>query len=48
MNGIAFEIAKDLWRPEDKFNANQVKEMLENYNLELDFSAAELLNVWKK
>lgn len=47
MNGIAFEIAKGSWGPDDKFDAKQVKEMLEEWGLNPDFTASELLRVWR-
>ena len=47
MNETAFEIAKGSWGPEDKFDAKQVKKMLKDFELEPDFSAAELLRVWR-
>lgn len=47
MNGIAFEIAKGSWGPDDKFDAKQVKEMLEEWGLNPDFTAGELLRVWR-
>lgn len=48
MNVIAFEIAKGSWGPEETFNAAFVKRMLEENNLHPDFTANELLKVWKK
>lgn len=47
MDNIAFEIAKGSWGPNDKFDTKQVKEMLKNFNLKPDFTANELLKVWK-
>lgn len=35
--------------PEDKFDAKFVKQMLKDYDLELDgFTAGDLLRVWRK
>lgn len=48
MDQIAFEIAKGSWGPDEKFNAKQVKQMLKNCGLEPDFTAGELLKVWRK
>ena len=48
MDAYAFEIAKGSWGPNDKFDAAFVKKMLADYNLETDFSAGELLRVWRK
>jgi hypothetical protein len=47
MDETAFEIAKGSWGPDDKFDAVLVKEMLSNFELEPDFSANELLKVWR-
>jgi hypothetical protein len=47
MDRFAFEIAKGSWGPDDKFNAKFVKEMLDESGLEVDFTAGELLKVWK-
>ena len=47
MNETAFEIAKGTWSPDDKFDAALVKEMLSNFELEPDFTANELLKVWR-
>ena len=48
MDQIAFEIEKGSWGPNDKFNAALVKEMLKENNLEIDFTANELLKEWRK
>ena len=49
MNGFAFEIeCKHSWGPEDKFDATFVKKMFKDHNLEPDFTAGELLKVWRK
>jgi len=47
MDQFAFEIAKGSWAPDEKFDANFVKEMLIKNQLEVDFTPAELLRVWK-
>ena len=48
MDTTAFEIAKGSWGPDDKFDAKLVKEMLEEFGLTPDFTAGELLKVWRK
>lgn len=48
MDKYAFEIAKGSWGPDDKFDSKLVKEMLDEYGLKPDFSAGELLRVWRK
>lgn len=48
MDGIAFEMAKGSWGEDDKFDAKFVKKMLKENNLEVDFTAGELLKVWRK
>lgn len=48
MDQFAFEIAKGSWGPDDKFNANFVMRMLEDNGLNPDFTASELLKVWRK
>ena len=49
MEEYAFEIeVKHSWEPEDKFNAAFVNKMLTDYHLKPDFTAAELLRVWRK
>ena len=47
MTQIAFEIAKGSWGPDDKFDAKLVQQMLDEQELKPDFTAAELLKVWK-
>ena len=47
MSQIAFEIAKGSWGPDDKFDAKLVQQMLDEQELKPDFTAAELLKVWK-
>lgn len=48
MDTFAFEIAKGSWGPDDKFDAKLVKEMLKENELTPDFTAGELLKVWRK
>lgn len=48
MDQTAFEIAKGSWGPDDKFDAKLVSEMLKENELEPDFTAGELLKVWRK
>ena len=48
MDIYAFEIAKGTMAPDDKFDAKFVKEMLKENKLEPDFTAGELLKVWKE
>lgn len=47
MDEIAFEIAKGSWGPDDKFDAKLVRQMLKENDLKPDFTAGELLKVWK-
>ncbi len=47
MDAYAFEIAKGFWAPNDKIDAVLVKKMLKEEHLETDFSAGELLRMWK-
>lgn len=48
MDACAFEIAKGTMDPNDKFDARFVKRLLKENSLNPDFTAAELLRVWKK
>lgn len=48
MDTIAFEIAKGSHGPNDKFDAKLVKQMLKDNNLDVDFTAGELLKEWRK
>ena len=48
MDQFAFEIAKGSWGPDEKFDANLVKRMIEENNVSVDFTAAEHLRVWRK
>lgn len=47
MDTFSFEIAKGSWGPDDKFDAKFVKKMLSDNGLETDFTAGELLKVWR-
>ena len=47
MDRFAFEIAKGSWGPDDKFDAKFVKRMLEDNGLAPDFTAGELLQIWR-
>ena len=48
MDTIAFEIAKGSWGPNDKFDAKPVNQLLKENDLKSDFTAGELLKVWRK
>jgi hypothetical protein len=48
MNQISFEIAKGSWGPDEKFDTNMVKQMLKDFELNPNFTASELLRVWRK
>lgn len=48
MDQIAFEIQKGSWGPDEKFNTAFLKKMLKENNIEIEFSASELLKVWRK
>lgn len=48
MDEVAFEIAKGSWGPNNKFDAKRVQELLDTAELSPDFTAAELLAVWRK
>lgn len=48
MDQIAFEIEKGSWGPDNKFDTKLVKQLLKESDLEPDFSAAELIRVWRK
>ena len=47
MDTFAFEIAKGSWGAEDMFDAKFVKKMLKDNGLAPDFTAGELLKVWR-
>lgn len=47
MDGYAFDIAKGSMAPDDKFDAKFVKDLLKENNLHPDFTANELLKVWR-
>lgn len=48
MDGIAFDIAKGSMGPDDKMDAKLVRQLLKEQNLHPDFTAADLLRVWRK
>lgn len=48
MDTYAFEIAKGSWGPDEKFDAKLVKRMLKENDLSPEFTAGELLQVWRK
>lgn len=48
MDIYALEIAKGSLGEDAKFDAKFVKEMLEQSHVEVDFTASELLQVWRK
>lgn len=45
---FAFEIVKGSWGPDDKFDANLLKEVMDEQGIESDFTPGKLLRVWKK
>ena len=47
MDSYAFEIAKGTMAPDDKFDAKFVRNLLREESLEPDFTAGELLKVWR-
>jgi len=47
MDGYAFEMAKGTMAPDDKFDAKFIKKLLKSEGLEPDFTAGELLKVWR-
>lgn len=47
MDDYAFDIAKGSMAPDDKFDAKFVKDLLKENNLHPDFTANELLKVWR-
>ena len=48
MDQIAFEIQKGSWGSDEKFDTAFLKKMLKENNIEIEFSASELLKVWMK
>lgn len=48
MDDCAFRIAKGTMAPNDKFDARFVKKLLKENGLDPDFTASELLRVWRK
>lgn len=47
MDDYAFQIAKGAMAPNDKFDAKFIKDLLKEQGLETDFTASELLKVWR-
>ncbi len=47
MDSYAFEIAKGTMAPDDKFDAKFVRKLLREESLEPDFTAGELLKIWR-
>ena len=48
MDAIALDIAKGSWGPNDKFDAKLVNQILKENDLKPDFTAGELLKIWRK
>lgn len=48
MDDCAFRVAKGTMAPNDKFDARFVKKLLKENGLDPDFTASELLRVWRK
>lgn len=48
MRAYSFDIVKGSGNPNDKFNAAFVNQMLREHNLQVDFTAGELLKVFLK
>ena len=48
LDAIAFDIVKGSCAPDDKVDTKLVKDLLKQYNLEIDFKPSELLKAWKK
>ena len=47
MDDYAFQIAKGAMAPDDKFDAKFVKDLLKKQGIKTDFTASELLRVWR-
>lgn len=47
MDEYAFQIAKGAMSPTDKFDAKLINKLLKEQNLHPDFTAGELLKVWR-
>ena len=47
MEDYAFQIAKGTMSPNDKFDAKFIKKLLTEQGIETDFTASELLKVWR-
>ena len=45
---FGFEIAKGSWGPDDKLDSKLIEEHLKECDLEIDFTPAELLEVFLK
>ncbi len=48
MDELDFQIAKGSMGPDEKFDAKFLKRLLKENNLEPDFTAGDLLKVWRK
>lgn len=48
MDELNFEMAKEPISPNEKMDTKYVKQLLKDNELEIDFTASELLRVWKK
>lgn len=48
MDECAFQIAKGTMAPDDKFDTRYVAKLLKAQGIETDFTANELLRVWRK
>lgn len=45
---IVFEIAKGSWGPDDGFDTNLLKKVMDEQGIEAEFPPGKLLRVWKK
>lgn len=48
VDGIAVEIAKGSWGPDDKIDTKLIKELMKEWKLETDITPREFLRVWRK
>ena len=48
LDGFALDIAKGAGAPDEKIDAEFVEWLLKEYDLTIDFTAKELLSVWKR
>jgi hypothetical protein len=48
LDGFAFDIVKNVGTPCEKVDVQLVEGLLENEGLETDFTAHELVQVWRK